>query len=170
MNKTQKLVLAALLTALVTVATIAFQVPVPATKGYINLGDTVIFLAALLLGPRYGAIAGGIGSALADLLSPYAVWAPFTLVIKGLEGFIAGYVFFRLFSQKSGMVPRITAMLLGGLWMAVGYFAAEVMLYGFTAALVEFPGNLFQASGSIALALPVVEVLSRVNVLKNMNN
>jgi hypothetical protein len=100
MNKTQKLVLAALLTALVTVATIAFQVPVPATKGYINLGDTVIFLAALLLGPRYGAIAGGVGSALADLLSPYAAWAPFTLVIKGLEGFIVGYVLYRLASAK----------------------------------------------------------------------
>ncbi len=170
MNKTHKLIVAALLTALVTLATMAFQVPIPATKGYINLGDTVIFVAALLLGPRYGAVAGGIGSALADLLSPYAVWAPFTLIIKGLEGFIVGYVFYRLFSGKNSMVTRVTAMLLGGLWMAVGYFAAEVILYGLPAALVELPGNAIQALGSAALALPVVEVLSRVNALKNMNN
>jgi len=170
MNKTRKLILAALLTALVTVATMAFQVPVPATKGYINLGDTVIFLAALLLGPRYGAIAGGVGSALADLLSPYAVWAPFTLVIKGLEGFIVGYVLYRLSSAKSSAVSRIAAMALGGLWMAASYFTAEVFLYGLPAALVELPGNLFQALGSAALALPVAEVLARVKVIKNQNN
>ena len=170
MNKTRKLVLAALLTALVTVATIAFQVPVPATKGYINLGDTVIFLAALLLGPRYGAIAGGVGSALADLLSPYAAWAPFTLVIKGLEGFIVGYVLYRLASAKGSVVSRIAAMALGGLWMAAGYFTVEIFLYGLPAALVELPGNLFQALGSAALALPVAEVLVRVKVIKNQNN
>lgn len=170
MNKTHKLIIAALLTALVTVATMAFQVPIPATKGYINLGDTVIFIAALVLGPRYGAVAGGIGSALADLLSPYAVWAPFTLVIKGLEGFIVGYVFYKLFAAKNNIGSRALAMVLGGLWMAAGYFAAEVMLYGLPAALVELPGNVFQALGSAALALPVVEVLSRVNVLKNPNN
>ncbi|MFA6669594.1 MAG: ECF transporter S component [Bacillota bacterium] len=170
MNKTHKLIVASLLTALVTVATMAFQVPVPATKGYINLGDTVIFIAALLLGPRYGAVAGGVGSALADLLSPYAVWAPFTFVIKGLEGLIVGYVFYRLFSGKNSIGSRIAAMLLGGLWMAVGYFAAEVILYGFPAALIELPGNTIQALGSAAIALPIVGVLSRVNVLKNMNN
>ncbi len=170
MNKTHKLIIAALLTALVTLATLAFQVPVPATKGYINLGDSVIFIAALLLGPRYGAIAGGIGSALADLLSPYAVWAPFTLVIKGLEGFIVGYVFYKLFSGKSSIRARILAMVAGGLWMAVGYFGAETILYSMPAALVEFPGNVFQAVGSAALALPAVEVLSRVNAINNIHN
>lgn len=170
MNRTHKLIVAALLTALVTVATMAFQVPIPATKGYINLGDTVIFIAALLLGPRYGAIAGGVGSALADLLSPYALWAPFTLVIKGLEGFIVGYVFHHWLSGKNSIGAKAMAMLLGGLWMAAGYFAAEVILYGFPAALTELPGNTIQALGSAALALPVVEVLSRMNVLKNINN
>jgi hypothetical protein len=61
-------------------------------------------------------------------------------------------------------------MALGGLWMAAGYFAAEVFLYGLPAALVELPGNLFQALGSAALALPVAEVLARVKVIKNQNN
>jgi len=170
MSKTHKLIVAALLTALVAVATLAFQVPIPATKGYINLGDTVIFIAALLLGPRYGAIAGGVGSALADLLSPYAVWAPFTLVIKGLEGFIVGYIFYKLFSGKSSIKARAIAMVIGGLWMAIGYLGAEIILYGMPAALVELPGNVFQALGSAALALPAVEVLSRVKALKDINN
>jgi uncharacterized membrane protein len=167
MNKTQKMITAALLTALVALATMAFQVPVPATKGYINLGDTVIFVAALLLGPKYGAVAGGVGSALADLLSPYAVWAPFTLVIKGLEGFIVGYIFFKLFSARSSIRTKTVSMIAGGLWMAVGYFGAGAIMYGMPAALVEFPGNIFQAVGSAVLALPVVEVLSKVIAARN---
>ncbi len=169
MNKTHKLIIAALLTALVTMATMAFQVPVPATKGYINLGDTVIFIAALLLGPRYGAVAGGFGSALADLLSPYGVWAPFTLVIKGLEGFLVGYVFLHMLSGKDGIGAKVIAMLVGGLWMAAGYFFAGTMLYGLPAALVELPGNAVQAIGSMVIALPVVEMLSRTDLLKNIN-
>ncbi len=166
MNKTHRLITAALLTALVTVATMAFQVPVPATRGYINLGDTIIFVSALLLGARYGAVAGGVGSALADLLSPYAAWAPFTLFIKGLEGFLAGYIFHSIFSGEKSFKARILAMAAGGLWMAAGYFGAEVVLYGSVAAFVELPGNLFQAAGSIILALPIVAVLDRVNVFR----
>lgn len=169
MNNTHKLVMASLLTALVTVATMAFQVPIPATKGYINLGDTVIFIAALLLGPRYGALAGGIGSALADLLSPYAAWAPFTLVIKGLEGFIAGYILYRVFSGENSLKSKLIAMALGGLWMTVGYFGAEVILYGTPAAMVELPGNLIHAGGSALIALPVVHIMSRINVFKSVN-
>ncbi len=168
MNKTQKMITAALLTALVALATMAFQVPVPATKGYINLGDTVIFIAALLLGPKYGAVAGGIGSALADLLSPYAVWAPFTLVIKGLEGFIVGYIFYKMFAARESVKAKAVSMMAGGLWMAVGYFGAGIILYGIPAALVELPGNMFQAAGSAVLALPVVEVLVRVLSARNI--
>jgi uncharacterized membrane protein len=168
MNKTQKMITAALLTALVALATMAFQVPVPATKGYINLGDTVIFIAALLLGPKYGAVAGGIGSALADLLSPYAVWAPFTLVIKGLEGFIVGYIFYKIFAARSSVKAKAVSMMAGGLWMVVGYFGAGIILYGIPAALVELPGNMFQAAGSAVLALPVVEVLVRVLSARNI--
>lgn len=169
MDRTQKLITAALVTALVTVATMAFQVPVPATKGYINLGDTVIFIAALVLGARYGAVAGGIGSALADLLLGYAVWAPFTLVIKGLEGFLAGYIYHSLFSGKRSIKTRVIAMVFGGLWMAAGYFGAEVILYGVPAAFVELPGNLFQAGGSMLLALPVVEVMYKINLFKSLS-
>ena len=75
----------AVLTALVAAATLSIRIPVPATQGYINLGDAVVIAAALVLGPRTGLIAGGIGSALADWLGGYAHWAPFTLIIKGLE-------------------------------------------------------------------------------------
>ncbi len=86
----RQLTLTALLMAMVTVATMLIQVPVPATKGFINVGDTVIFVAALMFGPRTGVIAGGVGSALADLLSGYAHWAPWTLSSKVLRALSRG--------------------------------------------------------------------------------
>ncbi|HEY8497562.1 MAG TPA: ECF transporter S component, partial [Limnochordales bacterium] len=70
--------------ALVAAATMFVQIPMPAGQGYANVGDAVIFVFAALFGPTVGLAAGGIGSALADVLTGYAVWAPFTLVIKGV--------------------------------------------------------------------------------------
>jgi len=88
--KTRDLALTALLVALTAVATILVRVPVPATGGYINLGDTMVFVSALLFGSRMGAAAGGVGFALADVLGGFPHWAPFTLLIKGAEGYVAG--------------------------------------------------------------------------------
>ena len=82
----------AALTALVSAATLLVQVPVPATQGYIHLGDAAIIAGALLFGARFGLIAGGIGSATRRYPEGYAHWAPFTLIIKGLEGFLVGLI------------------------------------------------------------------------------
>lgn len=90
MNALRTTSLNAVITALVAVATLLIRIPVPVTQGYINLGDAVVITAALLMGPRTGLIAGGIGSALADWLAGCAHWAPFTLIIKGLEGYLVG--------------------------------------------------------------------------------
>ena len=91
-QKLYHLVLAALFAALTYVATNIIRVPIPATDGYINLGDCVVLLGAFLLGPVYGAAAGGIGSALADIISGYAVFAPGTFVIKALIAVIAAAI------------------------------------------------------------------------------
>ncbi|RLE95400.1 MAG: hypothetical protein DRJ55_01995 [Thermoprotei archaeon] len=88
--KSREVALTSVFTALVTVTTIMFQVYIPETKGYFNLGEVAVYLTALLLGPRVGAFAGGVGSALADLITGYSIYAPATLVIKGLEGYIVG--------------------------------------------------------------------------------
>ena len=71
-DRTKLLVMTALFAALGYVATRVLMVPSP-TGGYMNLGDTVVLLGAYLPGPVSGAVAGGIGPALADLLSGYAV-------------------------------------------------------------------------------------------------
>ena len=61
-RKTRKLVYAALFAALTCVMTMIVKIPVPATGGYVNLGDCVVLLAGWVLGPMYGG--GRLGLAL----------------------------------------------------------------------------------------------------------
>ncbi|NLH14857.1 MAG: ECF transporter S component [Firmicutes bacterium] len=168
----------ALSIALVALGTIAIRIGVPATGGYMNLGDSMIFVTAIVFGRKYGLAAGGLGSALADILGGYATWAPWTLVIKGIEGYLAGMLYDTARSEtrsrteseapsadeskirtetKSNNRPRIahilTATSIAGAWMVAGYFIAGTILYGFNGAIAELPFNLVQAGGSIAIAI-----------------
>lgn len=90
-NSIRTLTYTALMTAFVFITTSVIKIPIPFTNGYIHAGDTAIFLGGILLGPVHGAVAAGIGSAMADLLGGYAHWALPTLLIKGIMGFIVGY-------------------------------------------------------------------------------
>ena len=87
-QKVKKLVLSALMAALVYVATSIIQIPSP-MSGYVNLGDCFELLTGWLLGPWYGGAAAGIGSMLVDLLGGYAHYAPGTLVIKAVDAIAA---------------------------------------------------------------------------------
>lgn len=91
MNKTKQIVINALMIALVFVGTFSIRIPIPLTEGYIHGGDSMIFLAAILFGWKTGAIAGGIGSALADLIG-YPHWVIPTLIIKSIMGGLIGYL------------------------------------------------------------------------------
>ena len=79
-----------ILTALTTAITYASYTPFSPTKGYFNLGDSMVFFCALTFGWRAGMICGGVGSAVADVLLGSGIYAPITLVAKGAEGFVAG--------------------------------------------------------------------------------
>jgi len=79
-------------TALVAVATLTVQVSIPATRGYFNIGEVMVYTIALLFGSRIGGLAGGLGSALADIVSGYVFYAPATFIAKGLEGYMVGRI------------------------------------------------------------------------------
>ncbi len=157
-ERMRTLVFGALGIALVAFATMSVQVPIPQTRGYINLGDTLIFVFAILFGARIGALAGGVGSALADILTGYAHWAPFTLLIKGIEGLIVGL----LASGEKSNIRRLLGCILGGLEMIAGYFLVEVFLYGLGAAFAELPGNFIQAGSAVVVGPLVVFALQRI--------
>lgn len=153
-------VLIALFSALVCVLTIFVRIPWG--KGYINFGDTLIFLAASLLGPVGGMIAGAIGSSLADLFSGFATYAPFTFVVKGGEGFLCGILYTYVFRKQRPMLRRLFSMLIAGAWMIIGYFLTDLMLYGWEASLFNFVSGPIQAGASLVVALIV---MPRVPVL-----
>lgn len=153
-------VLIALFSALVCVLTVFVRIPWG--KGYINFGDTLIFLAASLLGPVGGMIAGAIGSSLADLFSGFATYAPFTFVVKGGEGFLCGILYSYVFRKQRPMLRRLFSMLIAGAWMIIGYFLTDLMLYGWEASLFNFVSGPIQAGASLVVALIV---MPRVPVL-----
>lgn len=159
-------VVTALLIAMVTVATMVIHIPLPVTQGFVNIGDAVILLAATLLGWRSGLLAGGLGSALADLLLGYAIWAPWTLIIKGLEGAIAGLVFSRTRGTSKLLPVRLVgAMGLAVLWMVAGYLIAQTIVLGkVTIALTEVPFNLLQGFVSLILAAALYAPLKRAGL------
>ena len=166
-RKTQKLVITARMICLVVLGTIMFRIPVPMTKGYIHLGDAMIYLAVLMLGKKHGSAAACLGSALGDILGGYAFWAPFTLVIKFVMAFVAGSVI-ESHSRKyeRGTFRRtlvyITGMSAGGLIMSAGYMVVERFMYGgWAAAFIGVPWNIGQFAAGIVIALAVYQALSK---------
>ncbi len=157
--------LLAIMTALSTIMTLAIQIPYPGTSGYFNFGDTMVMLSGLLLGPIGGFIAGGVGSALADVISGYTFYAPITLVVKGLEGMAIGF-----FSFKAKKISRLNKWDIAGVFVAAiimltGYFLAQVILFNIAVAIGELVTvNLAQVTigGAVALLIgPTIRLYLR---------
>ncbi|MBD3185889.1 hypothetical protein GF325_03585 [Candidatus Bathyarchaeota archaeon] len=90
-NQVLFIAISSMFIALTAVVTLTLRINFPASGGYFNLGEVIIFMSALLFGRYVGALAGGVGAAIADLIG-YPIFAPGTLVVKALEGFIIGYL------------------------------------------------------------------------------
>jgi uncharacterized membrane protein len=143
------------MTALVTVGTLIIRIPNP-MGGYFNLGDVMIFVAALTFNPLIGGVAGGLGSAIADIIG-FPLFAIPTLVIKGLEGLLAS-----LITNKKNVYRDILAVVVAGTEMVIGYFLVEVYLYaGLGGALGEVPANIAQIAIGGIVGIPIALVLRR---------
>jgi uncharacterized membrane protein len=150
--------------ALATIATMMFAFPIPATSGYFNLGDAIVMTTALTFGPIVGALAGGLGSGLADLLGGWYNWVIFTAVIKGAEGFVAG----KLAGPVKGrtLQKSIIAWIAGGAVMVGGYFIVQVFMYGASAAMVEAPFNMVQMLVAGIVGVPVsIALKDRLDII-----
>ena len=153
------LALAPVCIALVFVVTyLTANFTIPATKGYFNFGDIVIFIIALTFGPTVGGLAGGLGSSLSDALSVgSSIYAPFTLIIKGLEGYVAGYLAFRGFRGRLGI-----AWVMASVVMVGGYFVAESLaIVGYPVSLFDVPFNVLQVVAGGVIGVPVSQFLRR---------
>ena len=156
----KKIVMAALLAAFACVATMSIRIPTPGTSGYIHPGDAIVILSGVILGPAWGLLAAGIGSAMADLVGGYFIYVPITFVIKGAVAFAAGMTYRRI-----GKSPRsrYIAVILGGaadmILVAGGYFLCECPLYGVAAAAASVPANLIQGIGGLVIGAILYPVL-----------
>lgn len=166
--KTKDVCIQGLMIALVTVSTMVFQIPVSATQGYIHLGDSMILLISVFFGWKYGMVAGGVGSALADLLSGYAHWVPFSLIIKGLMGLIIGKVAgYAGKDSKFFCVRNLLGSVLGLLWMIVGYFfAGAVLKSSFVVAATSIPENMVQGGAGLVIFLVVGYAFYKAKIAK----
>ncbi len=122
---------------------------------YYNLGEVFIYTIALVFGKKAGAIAGAFGSALVDLLL-FPVWAPFTFIIKGFEGWIVG----KLAGNK--LSKKVLALVAGGHVMIIGYALVVWSLYGWPAVLPEIAGNYGQAAVGAIIAIPLARQIGKV--------
>lgn len=154
-----KAFLVLLLAGVTAALTIVVRIPIPGTGGYLNFGDIAVVFCGLFLGRKWGALAGGIGSALADLIGGFFLFVPATLVAKGLEGFLAGLI--------GGSKKRFFLLPVAGVAMIAVYFTAELFMpgMGLGAALSEVPFNVIQAVvgafGGYAVYVAVTKALPK---------
>lgn len=160
--KTKSLILSALFAALACVGTLVIKIPLPAS-GYINLGDCFVLLGGIFLGPLYGGLAAGIGSGLADLISGYGMYFPFTFVIKFLMAVVI-FVIYKKFHNKFGY---ILGALLAEIIMIAGYYLTDSMLLSsFITASTGIYGNCLQGLGGIIISILLFPVLKKSIIRK----
>ncbi len=146
----QRVTVTALMAALVFILTRVVQVPT-FVKGYIHLGDAGVVFTALAFGPGVAAIAGGVGTALADVTSGYAQWAIFSLIVHGLQGWVIGM----LVQQEKGTLRFVSAVAASTFIVVVGYFFAGIILLGSAMAVMEILPNIIQGVSGGLIGVPL---------------
>ena len=148
-----------ILMAIIAVLTLFASIPLPVGSGgaYLNAGDAAVYASAYILGPWGGALVSALGSAIADLLHGAVIYAPATLVIKGLMALVCG-----LMLRRMKKLPPFIA----GLIMPAGYFAFEILLYGTETALFGLWTNGIQYAFGAVAGMLLFMAFERAGVVK----
>jgi len=160
LSPTKQIVYTALGIALVFICTLFINVrlPIAANGGLIHFGNVPLLIIAIIYGPRIGALAGGLGMALFDVMGGWFLWAPFTLVIVALMGYTVGVICEKNHSLKAYVLAVVAACLI----KVVGYYGAETIIYGnWLAPMTSIPGNIIQVVLAGVIVVPVVAKLRK---------
>lgn len=167
---TRTIAICGVFAALVTIGTLLIRIPAP--TGYIHIGDSLVYLSGLLLGPVLGAIASAVGSGLADMYG-FIEYVPATVVIKGLDALLTATVFYTVTKKIKGtfgvVIGYLLGVSLGGLTMVSGYFFYDMLLKGLAVAMASVSYNVVQAIGGAIVGLPVVIALEKTNFISRLN-
>ncbi len=172
-NKTKltikKVVYTALFAALTFVATVVIHIhiPIPGAVGYINFGDCFVLLSGVLLGPIYGGLAAGIGSALADALYGYWLYVPATFVIKAVMAVVCCFIYRSLSKKKDSykIIPLSLGAILGEIIMVGGYFLYESILYTFATAMLGVVPNCTQGVAGAFIFVIIVQLMNKTKLI-----
>ena len=160
LSKVRYLTMTGFMAALITIMTAYIcHIPVGMNGGYIHFGDSLIYLAAVLLPRPYALAAAAIGGGMADLLTA-PIWAPATMIIKML--------IVLPFSNKSTKIvpPRnIFAAVLAYFISGFSYFLAEYILFGsWSVLLISMSQSLIQSGGSAVFFVILGHVLDEAHI------
>ncbi|MFW9895701.1 MAG: ECF transporter S component [Candidatus Thorarchaeota archaeon] len=167
-NNTLSLSIVGIFSALICILTMVISIPIPATQGFINIGDAGVMITGLIFGPLIGSIAGGIGSSLADIILGFTIYAPATLIIKGLEGFLVGLIADPKSIKSRINYKDIIAVIIGGITMAYGYFLYEIFIFGVPGALYELLLNSIIQFGLGGIIAIIFILAARKNIKDNL--
>ncbi|MGE4342174.1 MAG: ECF transporter S component [Bacilli bacterium] len=159
MKRTHRLVLASLFVALSFIFTYFVKIPFP-TGGYFNVGDAFIMLAAIIIDPLTGILVGALAGGLSDLFAGYVLFIPFTVLAKGLEALIAGFIY-----QKTRGLLRYVGVVIGPLVMVALYALSYVILFDKATMIANLPFDLAQAGIAIVLTIILLLLLEKTPLL-----
>ncbi|KRF51983.1 ECF transporter S component [Peribacillus frigoritolerans] len=168
-QKTMDLIITAMLIALVFVSTffLNIKLPIAANGGLVHLGTAMLFIASILFGPKKAALAGAIGMGLFDIVGGWALWAPITIVARGLQGYIVGKIAWSKGRNGTSIAFNVIATIVSIPFMIAVYYIGEGILYGnWIAPLASIPGDLVQNILGIIVAVPVCVALKKVPYFK----
>ena len=151
-----RMTLIALMGALIFVLTALARIPVPATGGYVHLGDAAITFTAYAFGPWVALFAGGMGTAMADVLG-YPQWALFSLLIHGAQGLAMGWIV----RERINTLTVVLSVVVGAAIIVAGYFAAGTFLVGVGAATLELIPNTLQGISGGLIGVPLYLAVRR---------
>ena len=159
-EKIRLLTIAALMAALCLLLT--GYLHIPSSKGYIHIGDGIIFLAASMLPAPYAVGVGIAGAGLADILSGYAIWFPATAVVKGVTALM-----FSRRSEKIITVRNLLAIIPSFIVCAGGYIVYEALVItDFKTAAVQIMSYVTQITASAVLYILVGITLDKIDFKK----
>lgn len=164
-SSTQAIAFTALAAALICVTTIIY-IPVPGGIGYIHIGDSLIFLFSYLLPLPFAVIAAGIGSATADIITGYSIYAVPTLLIKSCMAVIAR----SFIINNAKTINLLAGFIIGSLFMQVGYLLVEILLFGEAVGVTVFLFGLIQSIASVPLALLLIKAVRKVPDIERIRN
>jgi uncharacterized membrane protein len=171
-SKIRDIAISGLLIALVFISTMFIQIrlPISINGGLVHAGTAMLFTVAFVFGRKKAAIAGAFGMGLFDIVSGWAPWAPFTFIVRGIMGYLAASISNTKGKKGSNFLFNLFAIILSGVWMLVGYYFTEVILYGnWAAPFTSIPGNSLQLLIGL-LSLVLTPALKKIRFFSDLHD